>query len=819
MSTILKSTEIINITASVPSFSSAFQPYHFKDSSGFVAARDQSFPIYLFFDTSIKVLPDRISFLSVYTAGYEAIKNFELQASDTGLFTGEEVVLLAAMHPDANSSAVTYNITNNNIKYNHFRLKFIDYYTGNGGGEIVIKEFKMYRNNNIVGDSITSPETGWKRIDDSEIGNNFINGEYLINSNMYNGSFLMMNGEGSKEISFKFKGTKLRLISEWYANRSQNIKIDIDNLPTETFSQYIASGNPFQVIGYEKEGLEDIVHDVKIYSNDLYSLDAIDLDESGYIDSFFIGCSVINNANFPSLLDITFSKNITSLNILINNESKLLLSGININLYKYNLDKIWDELLYDTNYNIIVSTDKGDSNVYTIIKPSPEISLYNNIYTNKDITVNYTINPSYDNTNTPLLYTYNISLDGELLSASDESSNQQISSSITIPYNKLIKGNYTFITDRNLIFSKLNSDGQTINFNIPIRINPRRMFSKYFNGVNSNITIKNWTKPLSELVIQVVKKSSIDSNFIVITDNTLVSLVGSELKIGGISTFTGNIYEVRIWEKGFEQPYTYDQLYGNEYKLYALYTLNEYNSKNIYDNCGKFHGTYTGELINQDIVPNNISHLTIPIIDCENGIVKQKEDYSYEYNIESPKSYFFNSLNNKNNVVIDHIEINIPNKIININKLLIRKPFDTNFKVGDIILQPEFGWKRIDDRDANIIYSKSTRTNISSAYNNTCTQVDNTITTTIKFSFFGSILRIIGRTYPTYPAGLEINIDNSIVETFTSVGSDKWQVILYQNINLSKDIHNVSITCPVNNLGFTLDAIDINQDGYLLPIS
>jgi SPRY domain len=84
------------------------------------------------------------------------------------------------------------------------------------------------------------------------------------------------------QIQFKFKGTKLRILLDFYVDGDTNIGVTIDGV-TETFSQKTATGEVFIALGYEKLGLADKIHTVVIEcsGNGLIRFDAMDIDETG----------------------------------------------------------------------------------------------------------------------------------------------------------------------------------------------------------------------------------------------------------------------------------------------------------------------------------------------------------------------------------------------------------------------------------------------------------------------------------------------------------------------------------------------------------
>jgi F5/8 type C domain len=137
-----------------------------------------------------------------------------------------------------------------------------------------------------VGQALTAPEAGWKRYDDTHPGIKYVGTwSKLSNASAYSGS--ITDGPtyaNSNKILFNFKGTKLRFITFGQTNRNSAVNIKIDGV-TEVFSER-ASVAIWQMLAYEKAGLSDSIHTVEIWSdvfssNDILTLDAIDIDSTG----------------------------------------------------------------------------------------------------------------------------------------------------------------------------------------------------------------------------------------------------------------------------------------------------------------------------------------------------------------------------------------------------------------------------------------------------------------------------------------------------------------------------------------------------------
>ena len=137
-----------------------------------------------------------------------------------------------------------------------------------------------------IGQALTVPETGWTRYDDSDVRLKH-NGTWSVDTSVaYNGGNILYTASALATLTFKFYGTKLRIISSCYTNKSSDIRISIDGGAYETFSEYSAGGNC--ILTYEKTKLTLSNHTVAISSPQIasgfyWNVDAIDIDDTGYL--------------------------------------------------------------------------------------------------------------------------------------------------------------------------------------------------------------------------------------------------------------------------------------------------------------------------------------------------------------------------------------------------------------------------------------------------------------------------------------------------------------------------------------------------------
>lgn len=143
----------------------------------------------------------------------------------------------------------------------------------------------------IVGQQLTAPEVGWKRIDSSNNENISLIGTWASQTDAsgawQNTSVFIPQGTSGSEINasavrFNFTGTKIRFIQTIHPDHATNIRYVIDGVDVGQGNAY---GSPYvrQVLIFEQSGLLDGEHCVEVKSGDSvrFDLDAIDIDENG----------------------------------------------------------------------------------------------------------------------------------------------------------------------------------------------------------------------------------------------------------------------------------------------------------------------------------------------------------------------------------------------------------------------------------------------------------------------------------------------------------------------------------------------------------
>ncbi|MFB9279897.1 fibronectin type III domain-containing protein [Cohnella cellulosilytica] len=143
-----------------------------------------------------------------------------------------------------------------------------------------------------VGQPLTEPEPGWQRYDNTSPGINYGgSGTWVTTSSAlpYYKSTQHSNATKGAEFSFAFIGTKFRIIDATFTNRSTAIELFIDGVSQGLISERLTSQEQYMTLIFEKIYLVPGRHHVKLVqtlttaSNTFLSLDAIDLDDTGYL--------------------------------------------------------------------------------------------------------------------------------------------------------------------------------------------------------------------------------------------------------------------------------------------------------------------------------------------------------------------------------------------------------------------------------------------------------------------------------------------------------------------------------------------------------
>jgi hypothetical protein len=132
-----------------------------------------------------------------------------------------------------------------------------------------------------------------------------------------------------------------------------------------------------------------------------------------------------------------------------------------------------------------------------------------------------------------------------------------------------------------------------------------------------------------------------------------------------------------------------------------------------------------------------------------------------------------------------------------------------------VLPNPEVGWQRIDDSNSNIVYSGTWNYGNSSLYYNN-KQHESTTISSFKYKFYGTKFRIITDQNTGHSTNVSIKTDG--VEDFYSTDNTTHStcIIGYEKTNLELGYHTVEVTNLQNNKYNNLDAIDIDDTGYIV---
>lgn len=134
-----------------------------------------------------------------------------------------------------------------------------------------------------IGQQLTAPEAGWRRYDDTDSALKYSPPLATTTTATANYKSTIKLWSPNALISFRFKGTKIRVIGNTHSGYANNLEIVIDGVK-ETFSEKSSSSTELaQALVYEKIGLVDTEHTVTLLnpSSTTCILDAIDIDSTG----------------------------------------------------------------------------------------------------------------------------------------------------------------------------------------------------------------------------------------------------------------------------------------------------------------------------------------------------------------------------------------------------------------------------------------------------------------------------------------------------------------------------------------------------------
>ncbi|WP_145052444.1 DUF1565 domain-containing protein [Paenibacillus xylanexedens] len=139
----------------------------------------------------------------------------------------------------------------------------------------------------ITGRSLTAAEAGWLRVDSAAAKIRYSEGWYIYTETGHYGGSLyatLADTGGKAKCTFKFYGTKLRILANCFTSRHTNNKVNIDG-KEYTYSEY-RTASVRQALVFEITDLAEGPHEVTITAGTDKSgmtLDAFDFDSTGYL--------------------------------------------------------------------------------------------------------------------------------------------------------------------------------------------------------------------------------------------------------------------------------------------------------------------------------------------------------------------------------------------------------------------------------------------------------------------------------------------------------------------------------------------------------
>ncbi|MCT4564517.1 MAG: cohesin domain-containing protein [Maledivibacter sp.] len=141
-------------------------------------------------------------------------------------------------------------------------------------------------------------------------------------------------------------------------------------------------------------------------------------------------------------------------------------------------------------------------------------------------------------------------------------------------------------------------------------------------------------------------------------------------------------------------------------------------------------------------------------------------------------------------------------------------------EIGDRLPEPEDGWRRYDDENSLIELEGNWLSQSAGGTYNGSISYNGTLDDSFKFSFHGTKFRIITCLNHNRSNNIIVKVDGSVIDNYSEyiTSGDKGIAIAYEKTGLSQDEHTVEIINNTlsSNKYFSLDAIDIDEDGKLI---
>ncbi|WP_223268682.1 hypothetical protein [Bacillus toyonensis] len=718
-----------------------------------------------------------------------------------------------------------------------------------------------------VGDVLLQPETGWKRIDDTDVNIKYSGNWTLIDNlpDYHNSTARFKHAKQSSvdnsamSVTFKFKGTKLRVIGVSNNTYDREAQIIIDGKP-ETISFYANRDvSPTRVLLFDKQGLTDEIHTVELNGVFMH-LDAIDIDENG---------SMVPPAKVGD--------------VLLQPESRWTRFDDRHSLIKYG-SGTWelatDSRYYDsTNTFSRVSCDiefsfKG-TGLRIVSKMITTTSGYGPVDVLIDgVTEKYSITGSSDQWQT-LLYEKQ-GLPDAVHSVKLVAPNGIIMDAIDVLGGELVKppakvgdvliepeSGWKRIDDTDSLInysgpwtattSDAGSYKKTVHFSGDS--NPGFLSASFaFYGTSlrviglctsyyqkGTITIDgitediNWNGPEVKRCVTVYEKLNL------VEGKHIVTIQGEKINLDAIDINEGGRFEKLVGvgdglpepEPGWKRIDDADS---------SIQYLGIWKTETVSKNYNQtLHYKHASSNTPPDANPVSIKFnfkgtkirligILVSLYDSNAKILIDGVEETINFSRPSGEPAIYQALtyeklglsNELHTVEIKGVFINLDAIDIDSDGSIEKPPA----KVGDQLLQPEPGWKRMDDADSNIQYDANWSKNVAynSAYGGKSTCAKKGKNASMVFRFKGTKLRfIVGCAINQYYSDrIRVKIDDLPEEYFDAIApQDTNQVLKYEKLGLDDVEHDVTVTVITTQPGaleydFRMDAIDIDDTGTLV---
>ena len=138
-----------------------------------------------------------------------------------------------------------------------------------------------------VGNILPEPESGWKRIDDSNTAIGYLGDWFDDRNDVYYNNSMRFTFDNTAKIIINVVCSKIRIVQHIYTNRTQNAVITIDG---EKYNYSTYGGHSAHFVVYENTELKYGNHIITISSPDIsksedvsLGFDSMDIDDDGYL--------------------------------------------------------------------------------------------------------------------------------------------------------------------------------------------------------------------------------------------------------------------------------------------------------------------------------------------------------------------------------------------------------------------------------------------------------------------------------------------------------------------------------------------------------